>query len=369
MTASGPRRWDLAAVIAAAVGAAVLVAAAVLFVNSRGFGYDFAAYHAAALRLLDGAPLYLPDTAARYAAGAYEGLYLYPPPLAIAMTPLALLPLDGATTAWMILRIGMLAAGCAILPVAPRVRLLTFAVACVSHAVLFDLNLGNVSLVTFVLATVAWRAMDTPLAAVAHAALVAIRAPFAVVFLGWTARGSGRAIAWTIIAGLVMIALTIPVVGVDGYLEYIAILRGLPDITTGPHNLSLRTTGSAAGLPADLAALLVPAGYLAGAIAIVFAARRRDADVSFVVTVLATLVIAPFIHPHYLVLLLLPTALLLDRGHAWALAIPLAGWLPGTMLPVIAPVVIGLLIVLVPPRERGRAGRLGTPGTVSAMPS
>lgn len=342
----GSRGRDIVALCAATVSAVVLSLAMIIFIGSAGFGYDYAAYDAAARRIVDGLPLYLPDTAARYAAGAYEGLYLYPPPLAIALTPLTVFSLDDATLSWMLFRAGVLAAGCAILPVARRVRLLTFAAACISFPALFDLNLGNVSLVVFGLTAVAWRTHGNAIAAVAHAVLIAIRFPFGVFFLEWLAQRRWRTIAWTIAAGLALLALSLPIVGVGTYLDYVTILRGLPDISTGPHNLSLKSTAQAIGLADPIANAAGPVGYVLGVVAIWFAARRRDTDVAFVITATATLVVAPFFHPHYLVLLLLPAALLADRGHWWALALPLLGWLPDAVLPLVAPAAIGALLLV-----------------------
>ncbi|HEY5437034.1 MAG TPA: hypothetical protein VIK13_17535, partial [Candidatus Limnocylindrales bacterium] len=66
----------------AAVGVAVLVVSAFMFIGSTGFGYDYMAYDAAARRLAAGLPLYPPGTASAYNSGAYSGLYLYAPPLA-----------------------------------------------------------------------------------------------------------------------------------------------------------------------------------------------------------------------------------------------------------------------------------------------
>jgi hypothetical protein len=83
-----------------------------------------------------------------------------------------------------------------------------------------------------------------------------------------------------------------------------------------------------------------------------FAATRRDADTAFVVTAVATLLTAPFLHPHYLVLLLLPAALMFDRLSPAAIAIPLIGWLPGPLLPLA--VIAVLLALLLPAADRGR---------------
>src|SRR5665647_2431312 len=80
-----------------AVGLIVLVAAAVAFIGSPGYGYDYQAYDAAARRIASGQPLYLPGTAEAYNAGRYAGLYLYAPPAAVFMVPLTLLSPGGAT--------------------------------------------------------------------------------------------------------------------------------------------------------------------------------------------------------------------------------------------------------------------------------
>jgi hypothetical protein len=68
-----------------AIGLLVLVAGAVAFIGSPGYGYDYAAYDAAARRIASGQPLYLASTAEAYNAGRYEGLYLYAPPAAVLL--------------------------------------------------------------------------------------------------------------------------------------------------------------------------------------------------------------------------------------------------------------------------------------------
>ncbi len=334
--------------VAALLGLALLIVAAVLFVNSRGFGYDFVAYDAAARRIAEGVSLYFADTAERYRRELYDGLYLYPPQLAIALVPLTILSVFDATVVWMAFRIGLLIAGCALLPVSRSARLLSFGIGCASLPVLFDLNLGNISIVVFALAAVAWRMADRPVGAVAHAALIAMRFPFGLFFITWILQRRWRPILWTMAAGIGLIVVSLPIVGVGSYVDYLTILRNLPDISTGPHNLSLKTTALEIGIPADLAGLAVPIGYVVGVVAIAFAARRRDSDVAFVVSVVATLLLTPFIHPHYLVLLLFPTALLLDRGQRWAIVLPLLAWLPGPLLPLLAPIAIAAVLIAGP---------------------
>jgi hypothetical protein len=355
-----------APVIVAALGLVVLALAALVFVSSSGFGYDFRAYDAAARRIAGGDALYLPGTIEAYRDGRFEGLYLYPPVLAIALIPLTVLGQADATLAWLVLRVGLLVAGCLALPVSWRTRAAVLGVAGLSFPVLFDLNIGNVSIVVFALCAAAWRWLDSPIGAVAHAALIALRFPFGIFAVTWLVQRRLRTLAWTIAAGLVLIVIGLPVVGISSYAEYFAILRGLPDISTGPHNLSFKSLALAAGLPDAIVALALPFGYLLGLASIVFAARRRDASTAFVVTATATLLVAPFIHPHYLVLLLLPSAWLMDRGHWWGFALPLLGWLPDVVLPLAGPLAIGLVLAVREARPVVAPVPAPAPGRVAA---
>ena len=94
------------------------------------------------------------------------------------------------------------------------------------------------------------------------------------------------------------------------------------------------------GEPTLTAVTLV--GYALGLGAVLFAGLHRDRHVAFVMTAVATLVVSPFIHPHYLVLPLLPAALA-ERGQWWGLLLPLTGWFPHPVLPFVAPITLILL--------------------------
>lgn len=363
-TAITPR--VLAAVLAGS-GAIVLVLASLSFLGSSGFAYDFQAYDLAARRIGVGEPLYPPGTAEAYNAGLFEGLYLYPPPLAIALMPLTALGPHDAAVAFFVLRIALLVAAAAILPVRREVRVATFGVACLSFPVLYDLNLGNMSVVVFALAAAAWRWQESAAGGVAIAAATAVRPPVLVVALGWLLRGALRPVVGVVVGGLVMVVLTLPIVGVSTWQDYVTILRGLGPISTGPHNISLASTALAAGADEAVSRLALYAGYAIALGAIAYSARRRDADVAFVVSVTATLLLSPFIHSHYLVLLLLPAALLADRGRPWALVLPLLGWLPEEWLPLVA--LGATLLPLVPLRPRRAAKALVPQGPLNTSPS
>ena len=340
-------------VVAAAVGGGILAIAALTFADSAGFAYDFAAYDSAARRITDGQPLYRAGTVAAYQDGRYEGLYLYPPPLAVALTPVAFVDPETAAVAWFLGRLALLMVGCALLPVSRRTRLGTFAMSCISLPVLSDLNLGNVSVVIFALSALAWRLPDGPTAAVAYAALVALRFPFLSFFVLWAVQRRLRMISLTVTAGGVLFVATLLIVGWQPYRDYVTILVGLSGISTGPHNFSLKSLALAVGMPETVAGFGTLVSVLAGCAAIAYAGYRRDRDTAFVVTATATLLTAPFLHPHYLVVLLLPAALLVERGRFWGYLIPLAGWLPDTVLPMVA---LGAVLVALLPGASSRPG-------------
>ncbi|MCU0484042.1 MAG: DUF2029 domain-containing protein, partial [Chloroflexi bacterium] len=335
---------QLAPWLLAALGVAILVGATLLFIGSTGFGYDFQAYDAAARRLAAGGPLYPPGTVEAYNAGAYSGLYLYPPPLAVLLVPLTALPVETATVAWLVGRLALLAIGCALLPVRREVRLALWFVASISFPVLYDLNLGNLSVVLFFLGAVAWRWNGSPLAGAAIALAVAVRYPFGLVGIAWILTRRTRSIAGAVITGGALFALTLPIVGIDGWLDYVTILRGLEDVSTGPHNFTLGSALEMLGIGAPWPTVAMLAG-LAGAVAAVAeAGRRRDPELAVVVALAGTVLFAPFFHPHYLVALLIPAAYVANRGHWWGLLLPLLGWLPGELLGLAA--VVGVVAPL-----------------------
>jgi hypothetical protein len=53
------------------------------------------------------------------------------------------------------------------------------------------------------------------------------------------------------------------------------------------------------------------------------------------VTLSATLLLAPLLWDHYLSSLVLSAAFLAQRGRPWALALPLLSWLPAELLPFV----------------------------------
>jgi hypothetical protein len=331
--------------VLAAFGVAIVVAAAIQFIGSTGFGYDYLAYDAAARRLAAGGPLYPPGTADAYNAGAYAGLYLYAPPLAVALIPVSLISSDQATLAWLVARVLVLGAACSVLPVRRTVKLSTWFVASISFPVLYDLNLGNLSVVLFALSAVMWRWNGTPWAGAALAAAIAVRYPFGLVGIAWVLTRQLRSIAGALVAGVAIFVATLPIVGSGGWLDYVTILRSLADVSTGPHNFTLGSSVAALGVGSPWTTLATLAGLAGSALAVGIAARRRDPELALVVALAGTLLFAPFFHPHYLVALLIPAAYVANRGHWWGFALPLLGWVPAELMGLVA--VAGMVAPLV----------------------
>jgi alpha-1,2-mannosyltransferase len=319
-----------------AAGALGFLALSVLtFTKSDGWGFDFEAYYTAALRLAQGRDIYLEYTLEGPFSPGFWGIYLYAPPLAALTLPFTVLSLDAAIALWFALRVGLLMLGCAILPVRPAIRLYTFAVAAVSFPVLIDLNLGNVSVVVMVLIAVTWRWLDRPLGSIALAAAMSVRPTLGLVLIWWLFRRAWRPIAWALAAGLVLIVATLPFVGVESYQQYLTVLRNVSEMTGVQNNLDLGTTLLRFGLEPVLASIALYAGY-ALAIVAMLVSLRFDREVSFMVTIGATMLLAPLLWDHYLATLVLPAALLAERGRMWGLALPLLAWLPPPFLPLLA---------------------------------
>jgi hypothetical protein len=327
---------NVAPFVLAAVGVMVLLVSAWRFVGSFGFSYDFAAYELAARRLVDGDPLYPPGVAEAYNSGAYENLYLYAPPLAVALMPAAPFEAGVVDLAWLWARVGVLLAGCLILPVALPIRLAALGVAGLSFPILYDLNLGNLSIVLLALSALIWRFREHPLGTAALAAVLSVRYSFALVLIEMVASRRWKMLAWTVFGGLVIAAATLPFVGIAGWFAYVEILTGLRDVTSGEHNLNLADTAIAAGLPVGLRPLFIGGSIAIALGATLIASLRRDRETAVVVALTGTLLFWPFLHPHYLAQLIIPAAFLASRGWWWAVALPLLGWLPGTLLPVVA---------------------------------
>ena len=285
------------------------------------FGFDFLAYHQAATRVLDGQRLYDPSV---QQTGGF-GLFYYPPPFVFLALPFALLPAGTATWLWLALSVVMLVAAIGILPVRSDVRWAVLLLAGLSWPVAYALKLGQVGPLLLLLLAIAWRAIDRPVAfgiAGALGAIVKIQPGLILVWAVLTRR-------WTaVLVGAVAlvitgIATTTLLGGFTVWQDYLALLRNVSDPITTPHNFTPGAAAYQAGFDTVAATVVQVASSVLVLAALVLAVLRTRPDASLLVAVVASQLLSPVLWDHYAMLLLLPTAWLLERRQWWAIAIPL----------------------------------------------
>jgi hypothetical protein len=335
-------RWAGPVTLALVVLGAVFLAVASLSFRGApdpsGWAYDLKAYLAAAERLAHGVSIYPAETLAGPFHPGPSGLYYYAPPLAVSLLPLTGSPVAAVADIWLLLRLSLLVAACWMMPVRPRLRLLGFVVAVFASPVLIDINLGNVSIVLAFLSVAAWRWLDRPIGSLAMAAAISLRPTFGIFLVWWLVRRRWLPLAWALGGGFVLILITLPFVGLAGYADYVSVLRNLgggSGATGLSNNADLASTLLRLGAPSVAATAALFGGSVLAIGATLFS-LRRDAEVSFMVTLGATLLLSPVLWDHYLVSLLLPGAFLAQRGRPWALGLPLLAWLPTPFLPLLA---------------------------------
>jgi alpha-1,2-mannosyltransferase len=317
---------------------------AILATAGSTLGYDYRAYVGAAQRALDGAPLYDPSVDV---AGGFA-IFLYPPPFALALVPFALLPADLGLWLWQGLAIAAFLAGVAILPVRPTVRWGVLLLGAVDWPLLFALKLGQVGPLLFLLFAIGWRWRDraVPLGlSIAAGAMVKVQPLILLVWAGLT--GRWRAAATAVGAILVGALVSTLVFGPDVWSGYLALLGRVNSPVTTPHNFTIGAIAFQAGLSEAAAASLQVLVVVAVVAIVLIAIRTASAEVSYLTTVVASQILSPLLWDHYAVILLLPTAWLLERGRWWAVAIPLLTSLPlvGVVPSAVYPVVFAIGLV------------------------
>lgn len=333
------------------VGATLTVAGATL-------GFDFLAYHGAAVRLLDGTPLY--DLSFQ-ATGAF-GLFYYPPVFAPLIIPFGLLPATTAIWTWIVLLLAAFVAGVAILPVSRAVRWWIVLVAGLSWLFAYAVKLGQVGPILFLLFAVGWRWLDDPVRLGTSTALgAAIKLQPGILFI-WallTRRWGAIAVGAAVLAALAVVATLLA--GVEAWSDFVRLMAQVADPITTPHNATPGAIAYQLGVPAHIASAIQWLAMAAVLGAVLAAARWATAEASYLVAVIASQLLSPVLWDHYAVLLLLPVAYLCARGRWWALLIPLATAAPllGYAPPIIYPLSFILALVvtlLVGVQSKGRQG-------------
>jgi hypothetical protein len=309
------------------VGSLVLLVLMVGLIGSVAggtLGYDFEAYIGAAHRLFSGERLYDPAVSV---AGGFA-IYLYPPPFALAVSPLLLLPDNLARVVWFVAMAACLPAGASLLPVRRDVRWSIVILGALNWPFLYSVKLGQVGPLLFLLFAAAWRWRDRrgPLGvAIAIGTLVKVQPG---LLIPWAALKGRLPAAIVAVACLVAVAAAATVVtGFGAWFDYAALLGRVSSAVTTPHNCAPGAVAFQAGASEQVAGLVQTASTLVAAGAVLLAWRYARPEPSLLVTIVASQLVTPLLWDHYAMLLLLPVAWLLARGRAWTMVIPLAGWI------------------------------------------
>lgn len=350
------------------------------------WGYDFSAYWAAAGHLLEGAAIYAPDQLAGPYAPQRQFLYLYPPPLAAAVTPLAFLfPDDYRLAAGIWAALGAIVIVATVLALhrterlgerfgllAGRGRWLLVAGAFALPPVVGELVLGNVHLLLLGLLAVAWLgvrradrgdARGEALAGFAVGVAAVIKVFPGLLLLWFLATGRLRAAAWLVVGAVAAVVVALPLTGIEPWRDYPTVLANI--------SAPLDTTDTLAPT-VWLAPFVgfVPARLLVTGVAVVvlaWSARSRQPAASFAAAVVLSLLVAPALYHHYLAILVLPFLLALSAGRPVRL-LALAylflwggsqaglgdlAWLVNRAMPTLGAVVL-LGVLSLPDRQPGR---------------
>lgn len=332
------------------------------FVSSAAWAFDLEAYLDAGRRLargdlLRGESIYDPETlSGPFRPGPYK-LFLYSPPFAVAMLPFTAVSIDSAAVAWYLGRLVLFGAACAVMPVRPSIRCLTFAIAAITSPVIGDMNLGNVSVLVTSLLAFTWRWLDRIPGCVALALAMTVRPVLGMVLVWSLLRRRWWPVLWTLVAGLVIVLLSLPFVGLSSYQDYFTVLRNVYDVTGQDNNMDVGSAVLRVGGGPLLASLALYAGFAVG-IGAVLLGLRYDRQTGFMVTIGATLLLSPLLWDHYLTTLLLTGAFLAHRGRWWGLALPLFAWVSGPVTPMLALGATLLPFLVRRPADEG-AGRPG----------
>ena len=296
----------------------LLAVVATLAVAGDTLGYDFLAYHAAAARVLDGQPLY--DLA--YDVAGPSGLFLYPPVFLPLVIVFGLLPASTATWIWIGFLLVAFGAGVALLPVSRRTRWVVVLLAGQSWPFLYNLKLGQVGPLLFLLFVIGWRWMDRPRVLGAAGALGAaiklqpgLVLAWALVTRRWTA-----VVAGAVVLAVLAVLATI-LAGLQSWPDYLTLIGRVSDPITTPHNATPGAVAFQLGATRDVASVIQWASTGLAVAAVAWAALRLPAIPSYLAVVIASQLLSPILWDHYAMLLLLPVAWLVDRGSWWAIAI------------------------------------------------
>ena len=239
--------------------------------------------------------------------------YVYPPLLALAITPLSAISVSAAASIFTVLGIVAVAGALYALDVRDwRCYILALAYPYTREA----LGYGAIGTFLALLAALAWRYRDDPRATGAASGLAIALKLFLAPLLLWLAFTRRlRAAAIGTAAAVVLALASWAVIGFAGLADYPALLRELSDLEA-EQSYSAVAVLAAIGIPSTLATVLAVAAGVALLVLAWLQCRGLDDDGdlrSFILVIAAALVLTPILWLHYLVILVVPIALARPR--------------------------------------------------------
>ena len=266
---------------------------------------DFATFYDAGRAVLHGHSPYPTIASLPSVAGKRFAPFVYPPVAAFSMAPLSVLPFDVAVAVYLLLAGGAVVLALRALGVSDR---RCFATAFASPPVFAAIGIGTITPFLLLAAALAWRHRDRA----AAAGLLVAYAVTAKLFLWplwlWLVR-TRRFAAAGIAAGTAAVAVAVSWAGIGlaGLTDYPRLLARMTELV-GPKSYSVYAFARSVDAGNGTAEAAVYAATLVALVAaLVFVKGDRE---SFVAAIGIALVATPILWPHYLVLLLLPVALL-----------------------------------------------------------
>jgi alpha-1,2-mannosyltransferase len=314
-----------------AIGWAVLYLA--VSAGNGTLGYDFRAYELAVDALLGGRSMY--DLTAT-SMGAF-GLFFYPPPFAVLALPVALLPSGLGVWVWTAGLVVASLAAIAVMPVAPRTRFVLLLLALFSWPLLYAIKLGQVGSLLLLLFAMGWRWLDRPSPFGIAVGLGTVIKLQPALVVGWALLTGRRRAAMVAVAtfGALAIVATL-VAGPQAWFDWLAVLGNVSRPVVAENDVGLGRLALLAGVPAETATLIHYGNMVAVLAVTAVAVLRASHEASYLAVVVASQFVSPVLWDHYALLLLLPVAWLVERGHYWSVLIPLA---TATLLAGITPAI------------------------------
>jgi len=316
LTATGQRRVATFTVIGLVL--AFRAAYFLVAINGRAWAYDFSAYWLAAVRIVTHQPLY----SAAQLVGPFPPqerfAYLYPPFLAVVLSPLVSVFDSYAAAMWIwaglelavfVIAVTLLARHHR-LPLASVLVLLALTL-CLPQVAL-ELVLGNVHLILAGLLLAAWIGIDSDShrgragagVAIGLATVIKIFPGVLIVWLILTRRFDAAVVA--IATSLACLVLTVPVVGLQSWYDSVIMLAHITPPVESFSSIAPTTILS------DLVGLGPARIVLVGTclIAMAWAVTRKSTAVGYSTATMVAIVAVPTLYQHSLVLVVAPWMIL-----------------------------------------------------------